>query len=82
MLGQDPGSNARWLRNGMNIAMIQREASSDAVTSNKAQGGWGPRGLPLSSSLGLADGEDGGRDSCRDGRVARWQRDGTQARGQ
>lgn len=38
----------------MDVVMIQREASSEAVTSNKAPGGGAraPRGLLLSSSLG------------------------------
>lgn len=42
--------------------MIQDEVSSRAVTSDKAQGARAPRELLASSSLGLADGEDGGRD--------------------
>lgn len=45
--------------------VIQHEASSEAVTSNKAQGvGRASRQVLVSSLLCLADGEDGGQDSC------------------
>ena len=41
MLGPGPGSNARWLRSRVDVVMIQHEASWEAVTSTKAQGGSG-----------------------------------------
>lgn len=40
-----PGSIARWLRNWMDGVVIQDEAPSRAVTSDKAQGARAPREL-------------------------------------
>lgn len=69
------GSNARWWRNRKNGLVIQDEVSSEPMTSDNAQGARAPRRLLASSSLGWADGEEGGRDRNRGGRVAPWPRD-------